>query len=175
VVLTNQDSGNALDAITLHVLDEYLQSPQTDWLKAYVAVEKLNQSRAAAKRQAEKSAEPTLVTNSAMDLKQFAGVFRDRWYGDVAIDLERDGLRILFTHSPRLIGSMLPVGERKFLVRWDDRTLRADAVIDFDIDKAGTVEGAHMSRATADVSKAYDYQDLQLVKIVETVSGTTRQ
>jgi CubicO group peptidase (beta-lactamase class C family) len=175
VVLTNQESGNVLDAITLHVLDEYLQNPRTDWLKAYLAVEKLTQSRAASKRQAEKSGEPPLATNSAMDLKQFAGVFRDRWYGDVAIDLERDGLRILFTHSPRLIGSMLPLGERKFLVRWDDRALKADAVIEFEIDKAGTVEGAHLSRASADVSKAYDYQDLQLVKIVEAVSGTARQ
>jgi CubicO group peptidase (beta-lactamase class C family) len=165
VVLTNQASGNALDAVTLHVLDEYLQNPRTDWIKALLASEKLAQSRLDAKLQAEKASDHPVLTNSSADLKQFAGLYRDRWYGDVAVDLERDGLRILFTHSPRMIGSMLPVSEHKFLVRWDDRALKADALIEFDLDKDGAVQGAHMARASAAVSKAYDYQDLRLSKV----------
>ena len=170
VVLSNQESDNALYAVTLHILDEYLQSaksdPRTDWLKAFLDAEHQSQARIAARKQSEKIAESS-VADPPGDLKRFAGVYRDRWYGDVAIDLEHDGLRVLFTHSPRLIGSMQPIGDRKFLVTWDDRTLRADAFIEFDLDKAGTAISARMSRASSEVSKSYDYQDLQLLRVLD--------
>lgn len=170
VVLSNQESDNALYAITLHIVDEYLQAaktdPKTDWLKAYLDEEHQAESRAAASRQAEKIPEPA-AADPAADLKKFAGVYRDRWYGDIVVDLEHDGLRILFTHSPRLIGSMQPIGDRKFLVSWDDRTLDADAIMEFDVDKSGAAISARMSRASSQVSKAYDYQDLQLLRIMD--------
>jgi CubicO group peptidase (beta-lactamase class C family) len=170
VVLTNQESDNALNAITLHVIDEYLQSartePKTDWLKAFLDAEHQSQARMAATKRSEKMPEPS-NSDPPADLKRFAGLYRDRWYGDIAIDLEQDGLRVLFTHSPRLIGSMQPIGDRKFLVTWDDRTLKADAIMEFDVDKAGTAISARMSRASSEVSKAYDYQDLQLLRVLD--------
>jgi len=165
VVLSNQETDNALYAITLHIMDVYLQNPNVDWLKAFLEAEQQAQARSAAKKQSEKSTEQPAVANPSADLKRFAGVYRDRWYGDIVVDLEQDGLRILFTHSPRLIGSLAPIGERKFLVTWDDRTLKADAVIEFDIDNAGPAISARMSRASSEVSKAYDYQDLQLLRV----------
>ncbi|MEA3175794.1 MAG: hypothetical protein QOF42_3205 [Gammaproteobacteria bacterium] len=165
VVLSNQETDNALYAITLHIMDVYLQNPNVDWLKAFLEAERQAQARLAAKKQLEKIVELAPVANPSADLKRFAGVYRDRWYGDIAVDLEHDGLRILFTHSPRLIGSLAPIGERKFLVTWDGRTLKADAIIEFDIDQAGTAISARMSRASSEVSKAYDYQDLQLLRV----------
>jgi CubicO group peptidase (beta-lactamase class C family) len=163
VVLTNQETDNALYAITLHIVDQYLQSASTDWLSAYLAAERFSKSRSATpeKPGSGDSATPPVLT----DLKAYTGVYRDRWYGDIAVELEHDGLRILFTHSPRLIGSMTPVGVQKFLVTWDDRTLKADAVIEFDVDGKGTATGARMARASSHVSKAYDYQDLQLLRV----------
>jgi CubicO group peptidase (beta-lactamase class C family) len=170
VVLTNQETDNALYAITLHIIDEYLQNPKadpkTDWLKAFLEAERQAQSRSIANSTSEQVGGAT-PENQSMDLKAFAGVYRDRWYGDVAVDFEHDGLRILFTHSPRLIGSMVPIGERKFLVTWDDRTLKADAFIEFDADKTGMPINARMSRAYSNVSKAYDYQDLQLRRVAD--------
>jgi CubicO group peptidase (beta-lactamase class C family) len=168
VVLTNQETDNPLYAITLHIIDEYLQNPKTDpktdWLKAFLDAERQAQSRSLANTASEQVS-GSLSANQSMDLKAFAGVYRDRWYGDVAVDFEHDGLRILFTHSPRLIGTMAPIGERKFLVTWDDRTLKADALIEFDVDKSGIPISARMSRANSGVSKAYDYQDLQLQRV----------
>jgi CubicO group peptidase (beta-lactamase class C family) len=172
VVLSNQEIDNALYAITLHIMDVYLQNPNFDWLKAFLEAEQQAQARLAAKKQSEKIIELAPVANLSADLKRFAGVYRDRWYGDIAVDLEHDGLRILFTHSPRLIGSLAPIGERKFLVTWDDRTLKADAVIEFDSDQAGTAISAHMSRASSEVSKAYDYQDLQLLRVGDSTESS---
>jgi CubicO group peptidase (beta-lactamase class C family) len=168
VVLTNQETDNPLYAITLHIIDEYLQNPKTDpktdWLKAFMDAERQAQSRSIADSTSEQVSGP-MPSNESMDLKAFAGVYRDRWYGDVAVDFEHDGLRMLFTHSPRLIGTLAPIGERKFLVTWDDRTLKADAVVEFDVDKTGIPISARMSRANPGVSKAYDYQDLQLQRV----------
>lgn len=168
VVLTNQETDNPLYAITLHIIDEYLQNPKTDpktdWLQAFLDAERQAQSRATANSASERVS-GSMPSNQSMDLKAFAGVYRDRWYGDVAVDFEHDGLRILFTHSPRLIGTMAPIGARKFLVSWDDRALKADAVIEFDVDETGTPVSARMSRADSTVSKAYDYQDLQLQRV----------
>jgi CubicO group peptidase (beta-lactamase class C family) len=168
VVLTNQETDNPLYAITLHVIDVYLQNPKidpkTDWLKAFMDAERQAQSRSIANSTSAQVSDP-MPSNQTMDLKTFAGVYRDRWYGDVAVDFEHDGLRILFTHSPRLIGTLAPIGERKFLVTWDDRTLKADAVIEFDVDKTGIPTSARMSRVNSGVSKAYDYQDLELQRV----------
>jgi CubicO group peptidase (beta-lactamase class C family) len=170
VVLTNQESDNALYAITLHIVDQYLQSaktdPKTDWMKAFLEAEHQSLARISAKKQSEKIADSS-VADPPADLKGFAGVYRDRWYGDIAIDLEHDGLRVLFTHSPRLIGSMQPISDKKFLVTWDDRSLNADAIMEFEVDKAGVAIGARMSRASSEVSKAYDYQDLQLLRVLD--------
>jgi CubicO group peptidase (beta-lactamase class C family) len=168
VVLTNQETDNPLYAITLHIIDEYLQNtridPKPDWLKAFMDAERQAQARSIANSTSEQAGGP-MPSDPSMDLKAYAGVYRDRWYGDVAVDFEHDGLRILFMHSPRLIGTLAPIGERKFLVTWDDRTLKADAVIEFDVDKTGMPVSARMSRANSRVAKAYDYQDLQLQRV----------
>jgi CubicO group peptidase (beta-lactamase class C family) len=176
VVLTNQETDNPLYAITLYIIDEYLQDPKmdpkTDWLKAYLEAERqAHQLHSVANGQSQQAG-GSLPVMQSMDLKAFAGLYRDRWYGDVAVDFEHDGLRILFTHSPRLIGTMAPVGDRKFLVTWDDRTLKADAFIEFDADKSGTPVSARMSRAYPDVSKAYDYQDLQLQRVGDSAGSS---
>jgi CubicO group peptidase (beta-lactamase class C family) len=175
VVLTNQETDNPLYAITLHIIDEYLQNPKadpkTDWLQAFLDAERQAQSHSTANSTSEQFS-GSMPSNQSMDLKAFAGVYRDRWYGDVAVDFEHDGLRILFTHSPRLIGTMAPIGERKFLVTWDDRTLKADAVIEFDVDKTGTPVSARMSRANSRVSKAYDFKDLQLQRVGDGTGST---
>ena len=175
VVLTNQETDNPLYAITLHIIDEYLQNPKTDpktdWLQVFLHAERQAQSRSTANSTSEQVS-GSMPSYQSMDLKAFAGVYRDRWYGDVAVDFEHGGLRILFTHSPRLIGTMAPIGERKFLVTWDDRTLKADAVIEFDVDNTGTPVSARMSRANSTVSKAYDYQDLQLHRVGDGAGST---
>jgi len=79
-VLTNQESGNAFEAITYFIVDHYLQPPKTDWLAAYQAVQARAlktladaERRSAAKRNEESS--PSLL------LSAYAGRYNDAWYG----------------------------------------------------------------------------------------------
>jgi Domain of unknown function (DUF3471) len=70
-----------------------------------------------------------------------------------------------FSKSPRLIGSLTPWRGDTFLVRWDDRTLNADALVDFAVGEDGAVGNVHMRRASAGTAHAYDFQDLDLLPV----------
>jgi CubicO group peptidase (beta-lactamase class C family) len=163
VVLTNQEAEDVLSAITFHVLDIYLHAPDTDWINAYAASARRDEARRAA-QDAKRAAERDADARPALPLSSYAGSYRDSWYGAVEIWLDGGELRIRFAKSPRLVGSLLPWGKDTFLARWDDRTLNADALIDFKQEGGGKITGASMRRASARTAHAYDYQDLHLVR-----------
>jgi hypothetical protein len=95
----------------------------------------------------------------------YAGLYRDAWYGDVAVHTVNGVLRMSFTKSPRLVGTLSPWSKDRFLVRWDDRTLDADALVSFVADSKGVVRQMRMQRASARTAGAYDFQDLDLVRL----------
>jgi CubicO group peptidase (beta-lactamase class C family) len=162
VVLTNQESEDVLSAITFHVLDTYLGAPKTDWMAAFALSAKQEQIRNA-EEAAKQDAEEIPSANPSHRLASYAGSFEDKWYGDVVVWLNGGGLRLRFAKSPRLVGSLSPWRNDTFLVRWDDRTLNADALIDFTFDGKGNINGAGIRRASPHTAHAYDYQDLHLV------------
>jgi hypothetical protein len=162
VVLTNQESEYALNAITLHVLDFYMHSPRTDWIGAFVALDKLEAARLS-EASTKQAADRVPDAQPPHPLSAYACVYHDRWYGDIDISLVGGQLRMRFTKSPRLIGSLSPWRGDTFLVRWGDQTLNADALIDFTVVQTGQVSAAHMRRASPRTAHSYDYQDLDLV------------
>ena len=162
VVLTNQESEDALHAITSRVLDGYLGAPRTNWIEAYAASTKLAANQVLEQR-AKQAADYVPDAKPSRPLASYANTYHDRWYGDINIRLVDGELRLRFTKSPRLVGWLSAWRDDTFLVRWDDRTLNADALIDFALDQNGNVREAHMRRASPRTAHAYDYQDLDLV------------
>jgi hypothetical protein len=70
-------------------------------------------------------------TRPSLGQAAYAGRYRDAWYGDVVIT-EQDGkLRMRFTHTPWLEGTLEHFHHDTFLVRWDRRWLLADAYLWF--------------------------------------------
>jgi hypothetical protein len=164
VVLTNQESEDAVNAITLQVLDSYMDVPKTDWIEAYAESTKVTTAQMSEKC-AKQASDRISDAKPSSTLKSYAGIYRDRWYGDIHVWLVHSELRMRFTKSPRLVGSLMPWRSDTFLVRWDDRTLNADALIDFTKDKKGHVREAHMRRHSTRTAPAYDYQDLRLIRV----------
>jgi hypothetical protein len=64
-----------------------------------------------------------------------------------------------------LVGPLLPRGADTFLAHWDDRSLDADALIEFTADQGAHITSARMHRASPRTAHAYDYQDLHLVRV----------
>jgi CubicO group peptidase (beta-lactamase class C family) len=163
VVLTNQESENAYYAIMLRVLDHYLNFPPSDWLGALSKVS--SQAEAAlAQASAKQAAERQPDAQVPRSLESYVGTYHDAWYGDIEVRAEGGGLRLRFVKSARLTGLLSIWHDDTFLVKWDDRTLNADALISFTLDSQGRVSGASMRRASPRVARAYDFQDLHLVR-----------
>ncbi|HET6638094.1 MAG TPA: serine hydrolase [Gemmatimonadota bacterium] len=161
-VLTNQESGAAFDAIAFHVLDHYLAvDPPYDWLGGWKTLVARIDSVNAAAVSATASARDSTVGPS-LPLAKYAGVYADPWYGDVAISLEDTGLVMRFSRTPIMVGDLEHWQYDTFLVRWRDRSLRADAFVTFQLDPDGSVDRVRMEPASPTVDFSYDFQDLDL-------------
>ncbi|MGY3039131.1 CubicO group peptidase (beta-lactamase class C family) [Rhodanobacter sp. TND4EL1] len=167
VVLTNAESGAAFNAVTYRVLDAYLNpDKKTDWVAAYDKAVKKSEARAdesVAKHEAarDKGSKPSLA------LAKYAGTYRDPWYGDVIISNQNGKLRLRFSKTAQLVGTMTPWQHDTFVVRWDDRALNADAFVNFNLDVDGHITEMRMQPMSPLTDFSFDFQDLRLVPVAE--------
>src|SRR3546814_6462561 len=84
VVLTSAEVGPAFNAITMRVLDAYLDAQETDWVAATAAAVTKAQEKADESWQKHLDARDA-DSKPSLPLDAYAGTYRDPWYGDVAI------------------------------------------------------------------------------------------
>jgi CubicO group peptidase (beta-lactamase class C family) len=165
VVLTNQESGAAFNAVTYRVLDAYLNpSKKTDWVAVYDKAVKKSEAHAddsfakhAAAR--DKNSKPSLP------LAKYAGTYRDPWYGDVIVSDDNGKLRLRFSKTAQLVGSMTPWQHDSFVVRWDDRALNADAFVSYSLDADGKIVEMRIKPISPLTDFSFDFQDLRLAPV----------
>ncbi len=166
VVLTNQQSGAAFQAITYRILDAYMNAAKTDWVAVYQKVNAKRKARADESWQKhvaarDKSAGPSLL------LADYAGTYQDPWYGDVDIS-DHDGKLVMqFSHTKQLLGDMTHWSRDTFIVRWRDRSLNADAFVTFSLTPDGKIRGVRMKPISPRTDFSFDFQDLRLVPVAE--------
>ena len=160
-VLTNQESGPAFESIVYRVLDHYLGAKAPDYPALFKQLgDEKRKKLHAAQEQAAVSRDST--SGPSLPLSKYAGTYRDRWYGDIAIAVEGKGLAIRFTKTPALVGDLVHWQHDTFLARWRDRELRADAYATFSLKPDGSVEQLKMVPASDAVDFSFDFQDLVL-------------
>jgi hypothetical protein len=165
-VLTNQESGEAFNAITFTALDRFLHAPAVDWVTAFKTVRDTLASENAAAvgtttEARDRSSRPSLP------LEKYAGEYRDAWYGDVAITHAHGRLAIRFTKTPSLVGDLEHWQHDTFVARWRDRELRADAFITFALNPDGSIDQAKMRAVSPETDFSFDFQDLLLEPVRE--------
>lgn len=164
VVLTNQEVGAAFSAVTFQVLDAFLQVPPTDWTAAYAKlVEKAYRDTHASweKHQQARAARST----PSLPLRSYASTYRDPWYGDVVIRQDGNRLRLQFSKTAQLVGTLEHWQHDSFIVRWDDRSLNADAFVDFSLTPDGVVREMRMQPISPLTDFSFDFQDLVLTPL----------
>ncbi len=161
VVLTNQQSGYAFNAIANAILHTYLAIDDKDWVDHYqaqrdkrVAGEKQRLEEAAAK--VDKNSKPSLP------LADYAQTYHDNWYGDIEVMLKDDRLVMQFTKTPELRGRLEHYQHNTFVVRWDDRTLEADAFVNFNLNEDGSINFVTMKAVSRMTDFSFDFHDLRL-------------
>lgn len=166
IVLTNQQSGAAFTAITNTLKDGYFGIKGQDRIQQY------NERRLVGERQEDsifKAVEQTI--NNQMkskapkpDLSNFTGTFRDLWFGKVFIKIQEGRLMFEAEKSKDLVGQMVFYKGTTFVVRWNDRSLKADAFVNFNLDTEGKANGFSMSPISPLTDFSYDFQDLVFVR-----------
>ena len=164
IVLTNAESGAAFNAVTMRALDAMLGEPATDWTAVYA------KARAKQEGKADESWQKHLAARDAnskpsLPLPDYAATYRDPWYGDVVVSRENGKLRIRFSHTADLVGTLEHWQHDTFLVRWDQRWLNADAFLTFILDEDGKIRAARMEPASELTDFSFDFQDLRLTPV----------
>ena len=71
-------------------------------------------------------------------------------------------LRIAMSHTPQLQGELVHWQHDTFLARWDDREMRADAYVTFQLNPDGTIDQVKMVAADPETDFSFDFHDLLL-------------
>jgi CubicO group peptidase (beta-lactamase class C family) len=163
VVLTNQQEDLALSAISLQILEAYAGAAAHDWV-ALTSAAKAKRTDDIGK--ADQTIAPSAAVGS-IDLGAYAGKFADPWRGGAEITRDGKGLRFTFSHTKDLSGPLVPLTPSVFVVRWDDRSLNADAYLRFKTELNGKVTGFTLQAVSAATDFSFDFQDLEFSRLAD--------
>lgn len=167
VVLTNAESGAAFSAITNTIKDSYLGFQPEDWVLHYdtlMSKRKRQTDDLISKIQEEINKTPT-SGSSGNDLSHFTGEYNDQWLGKVIISERQGKLHFQSVRSPQLRGEMSFYKGNTFTVKWGNRSMNADAFVDFDLDTEGKASGFKMKAISPLTDFSYDFQDLNFSRL----------
>jgi CubicO group peptidase (beta-lactamase class C family) len=162
IVLTNQQSGAAFNSITNSIKDGYLGIKGIDRIKVY------NDNRLRNEKQAKEMVDKTWATiaetqrlNAAKpNVKNYLGTFKDEWFGEVTISEVNGKMHFSAKNSPKLRGDMTFYKGNTFIVKWYDRSLDADAFVNFTLNNDAVADGFKMAAISPLTDFSFDFQDL---------------
>jgi len=162
VLLTNGSSSAARSSVMNTIVRSFMPVEQVDWVQMMLdqqAAEKAEQPPVAAE-----TAGPADICApcASPDLAALAGRYRDPWFGDVIISLIDGQLVFDAVKSPKLSGLLSHRQGNRFVIRWTDRTLEADAYIQFETDKDNQVTAITMLKLD---DGDFDFEDLNLTRV----------
>ena len=164
VVMLNASADDARSAIIKGIVRPYLGAPDVDWVEYHRREREL----AAAD---EPKLEPVIADyengSVAASLSEYAGVYKDPWFGDVIVSLDGDELWFASAKSPRLKGRLWPQQNHTFMARWQDRSVERDVLIDFVGDASGIFTGMDIRCLAEWIPCSFVDQEMNFARIAE--------
>jgi CubicO group peptidase (beta-lactamase class C family) len=161
VVLTNQQSGSAFNAITNTIKDSYIGIKSDDYVTTY------SNRIKAQKKTTDKVTEEvwgTVAKNKKdkikIDFNNYSGTYKDNWLGEIVIKEIKGKLYFSSKRSPQLIGELFLYKDNNLVVKWDNAYFQADAHLFFEFDKQGKAIAIKMKPISELTDFSYDFQDL---------------
>ncbi|PST84728.1 serine hydrolase [Pedobacter yulinensis] len=159
IVLTNQQSGAAFTAITNTIKDAYFGIKGKDRIKQYNDA-RLKNEKEAADIVGKVQAQIASAGAGSPDPAAYAGTFSDPWFGQATISVKQGHLYFQSRNSPKLRGDMYFYKANTWLVKWQDRSLDADAFVTYQLDSEGRPTGFKMEAISPLTDFSFDFQDL---------------
>lgn len=169
IVFTNQQTGAAFSAISNTIKDSYLGIPQTDWVNTYSERVKKGQNEAdkITKDIWEGIANEQKNNTNKVDFTNYAGTYRDRWFGDVVLSQQGNKWWFRSVRAPKLTGELFYYKGNTFVVKWNNRSLDADAYLTFSVDDTMKPVSIKMKPISPLTDFSFDFQDLDLQRVKE--------
>lgn len=180
IVFTNQQSGAAFSAITNQIKDGYYGIQSVDWVKRYASAvggssENAQKTLDAVFEVVERNkaqgsgfkAQGFRMTNNErrMTIPKIFGQYSDPWLGIINITEKEGHLWFLADRSPGLDGEIFWYKANTFVVKWKDRSMDADAFMQFLLDYEGHPAGFTMKAISPLTDFSFDFHDLNFTKI----------
>ncbi len=162
VLLTNGSSSAARSAVMNTIVRSFMPVEQIDWIKLINDEAEVRRQEQKLNLVEEKPAEVAPQDCCTPDLTQYTGRYRDPWFGDVTIRLEDGQLVFAADKSPKLTGGMTHNDGSRFVVRWTDRSLEADAYVLFERGENDRIIGISMTKLD---HGDFDFEDLDLSRV----------
>lgn len=164
VFVTSNDFTPAASGLALQILDK-AASPESDsdWIGQLYDYYSKQQETAQKDAGLEDEAPKDEAIEPVRPLADYTGSYVDPWYGPVSIEIRDDALFIDMSRSEILDAPLIPVAPDKFVARWPDRNLNADAYAIFSVED-GKVAGMTMQAVSETTDFSFDFHDLAFVK-----------
>ncbi len=163
----NSEDVDTLRGLGYELLDHYLGFEPRDWVGDF---ETWNRERLAAglvalaETQGQQDANP--ASRPSLPLARYAGAYADAWYGPIAITERDDALRLDFSQTPGMTGTLVHWQYDTFRTRWDDASIE-DAYVTFALDADGQVARITMAPVSPLADFSYDYPDLLFTPVAK--------
>lgn len=167
IVLTNQQEGGAFVSITNTIKDGYLGKNRMDWVAQLSGNRKESLFSATHSTDSiwrQISAEQK-SGKSGTNINLFTGVYKDVWFGNVTVSIKNGRPWFDAKRSPKLTGELFAYKGNTFVVKWKDRSMDADAFVNFNLDEQGKGSSITMRPISPLTDFSFDFQDLEFHKI----------
>jgi Beta-lactamase/Domain of unknown function (DUF3471) len=130
VVLANEDSAIGL-SVADQILDSYLNIKSTDHVAERLEKQRARGHADAPTEHIDKQRIGETQVRSRHEDSRYAGVYKDVWFGNVFVTLEKGGLWFRSERSSLFAGPLVPFKENEFLAEWTNGSVQ------FDLDQKG--------------------------------------
>jgi hypothetical protein len=160
VMLTNGPGGDARTVMAQALLDALVTPAAARTAESYIA-ELASETNAPDQSRPPDTSER--VAAVAGDLQQITGIWRDPWFGEIAICRQGGRLRFSAAKSPLLAGAIMRVGDR-LLVDWEDDSVDAEAWLEFTGNDDDKPDQLRMAKVDPEADFSFDYEDLSFTR-----------
>jgi CubicO group peptidase (beta-lactamase class C family) len=165
IILTNQQSGPAMSAMMQTLLDRFIGGRPQDWVAFWSRKSNEQSAKSAAADKSANDAVQAAGGKPALPLDAYVGVYHDPWRGDATVERRGERLRLVFSRTSDLQGDMQPMKGNVFVVRWADRSLQADALVNFRSGFNGAIDGMRMEPLSPTTDFSFDFKDLEFTRV----------
>ncbi|SEG07158.1 serine hydrolase [Flavobacterium urumqiense] len=174
IVLTNQQSGAAFNAITNTIKDSYLGIKSEDYVTIYSNKLKANEETADKVTDEVWAAVAKNKTDKIkIDFNTLKGTFKDNWFGEIIISEKKGKLYFASKRSPQLTGEVFFYKKDNYVVKWNNAYFHADAHLFFEFDPSGKAIGIKMKPISELTDFSYDFQDLDFKRAENSMPENT--